>query len=384
MNISNLLFQNYKDVKINNKNAIDILNTISHTGDELKLSVYLIGGPVRDILFGKKSVDIDILINAKADLMKFIICFIKKTKIKNYEIKNYPEFKTATVKFNNTNHIDFALTRKEIYPYSGCLPVVKYGNFKQDISRRDFTINTLAVCLNKKYFGELIDLFNGLKDIKEKRLMVLHKKSFQDDPTRLFRAIRFIVRYNLKFDKQTFVLFREAIKNNYLNNISKERLKNEFILILKEENFSKNLQLIKKYGIINFIHPELKNINMNFDIIYNKSYELKLALLLYKFDIKKIKTILSNLNFDRYTISKICDLKKYLSGYKIKNLPEWTQDFLNIINFKQKSIIITGKDLIKFGLKPGYLFNKIINDVNTNFNLNTYDKIFKYIKEKYA
>ena len=192
--------------------------------EEMGLSIFLIGGIVRDLILGNEIKDVDIVV--QGDAVTFCLSLEKKYAC---EILNIQEnLRTAKVKFLNGAIIDFASTRQERYVESGVLPVAyNFGcDLKEDVKRRDFTINTLALNLvgSEKYF--LIDCCGGYSDILNKKIRILHEKSFIDDPSRIVRALKFKVRFAFDFDSVT-----EDLMQSYLQNINQnmplERIKGE-------------------------------------------------------------------------------------------------------------------------------------------------------------
>ncbi len=127
-------------------------------------------------------------------------------------LKVHRQFQTAVIDDWKGIHLDFVSARKEQYPYPGALPVVSPSGLDDDLFRRDFTINAMAVSINKTSFGSLIDPYGGLKDLKKGIIRVFHEKSFIDDPTRILRAVRFEQRFCFKFSTKTGQLLRSAIK----------------------------------------------------------------------------------------------------------------------------------------------------------------------------
>src|SRR5208337_135257 len=132
--------------------------------------------------------------------------------------------------------VDVATARLEYYKAPATLPVVEHGSLKLDLYRRDFTINTLAISLNRNTFGELVDFFGAQRDIKEKTIRVLHSLSFVEDPTRVFRAVRFERRFGFQIGKFTLNLIKNTIKMGFLTRIKGSRMWSELSLILSEEN----------------------------------------------------------------------------------------------------------------------------------------------------
>src|SRR4030042_2889842 len=163
------------------KDIQNIFEAVSSTARELKYRAYLVGGMVRDLLLGKQNFDIDIVVEGDG-----IIFARKLSEILSARIDSYEKFKTAVLILKNGQHIDIASARVEYYEKPAALPDVEMGSIKQDLARRDFTINTLALSLNKNDYGSILDFFGGRKDISLKKIRILHKDSFTDDPTRFF------------------------------------------------------------------------------------------------------------------------------------------------------------------------------------------------------
>lgn len=190
-------------------------------------NLYYVGGVVRDELIGYKSIDTDYCYEGNA------IEFAKKQGLNI--VKENPDFGTVRI-LEDGKEIDIASTRTEIYPKKGHLPqIIKIGcSLKEDLKRRDFAVNALA---KRTTDGEIIDFFEGLKDIKNKKLRILHDESFVDDPTRIIRGLKFSVRFNFELEKTTFESQKKYLENiNY--DMSYHRLKKELI-----ETFNLNNQI---------------------------------------------------------------------------------------------------------------------------------------------
>src|SRR3989338_6390276 len=167
------------------KEIAALVREIGETADENRLTTYVVGGFVRDLILKRKNLDLDIVV--EGDAIGFARAFSKK---KHAALTVYEKFGTATLRLPSGLKFDIAMGRKEAYPYSGALPVVAAGFIANDLFRRDFTINAMAVVINPQRFGELIDRFGGLGDLQRKKIRVLHEESFADDPTRILRAVR--------------------------------------------------------------------------------------------------------------------------------------------------------------------------------------------------
>jgi len=191
--------------------------------------VYLVGGIVRDLILGRAKFDLDIVV--ENDAIKFAKLL---SGYLGADFRRHHSFRTATV-FSSPSKIDLATSRREVYHRWGALPCVEPSCLKDDLRRRDFTINAIAMSLNKDSFANIIDYFGGVSDLKKGIIRILHENSFLDDPTRLFRGIRFKERFGFKFDSKTSRCFRQAIKLRALNFVNEHRLRDESILILKEK-----------------------------------------------------------------------------------------------------------------------------------------------------
>ena len=239
------------DEKIHRLLDKEVAQVIALTGDAAKeagMRVYLVGGVVRDLLRNEASKDVDIAVEGDA------ISLASKLKQKT-SVTTHPSFGTATLKIGRIR-IDLATARLERYASPGALPEVTPGNINNDLFRRDFTVNSMAVSLNEGTFGELIDPFNGIYDIGEGLIRVLHDKSFEDDPTRIWRAIRYEQRLDFQIEQKTLELLRDGISG--LKLISGDRIRHELELVIKEQKPEKALLRASRLGILNKVNPALE------------------------------------------------------------------------------------------------------------------------------
>jgi len=249
-------------MKINNKEIIklldlDIFKSISSASEELNLESYVVGGFVRDlILYNKLNMDIDIMcVGSGIDLAKAFHRRIKPN-ITPSKINIYKRFGTAMINHNNYK-IEFVGARKESYTKDSRNPSIETGNFMDDMLRRDFTINTLAISLNIKTFGNLIDTFDGINDLKNGVIVTPTEpdKTFSDDPLRMLRAVRFACQLDFSIHKNTV---ESIIKNsNRTNILSSERISDEINKILMSKKPSNGFKNLEKLNILNNIIPEL-------------------------------------------------------------------------------------------------------------------------------
>ena len=206
---------------------------IEETAGELNTEVYLVGGPLRDLLLKRNTIDVDIAV--KNDGIQFAALLANNLRA---PLTMHKERLTATIVMPGNLHIDVATMRTETYDNPGALPRVQpASDIVQDLARRDFTINAMAVRLNtKSKQEEIIDPFKGYADLESSVIRFLHVKSFIDDPTRIFRAIRFETRLGFTIEDQTLKHLKTALSNNALKTISGQRCIKEINLYLAEEN----------------------------------------------------------------------------------------------------------------------------------------------------
>jgi tRNA nucleotidyltransferase (CCA-adding enzyme) len=234
------------------KNILTILAQAGQVARELGFHAYVVGGFVRDLFIRQENLDMDLVI--EGDGIAFAKTFAASHGAR---ARVFQKFKTAVIIFPDGFKIDVATARTEYYDAPGALPVVEYSSIKLDLYRRDFTINTLAVNLNPEEFGTLLDFFGAHRDIKERRISVLHNLSFVEDPTRVFRAIRFEQRFGFRISKLTINLIQNAIKNNFFDRLSGARLFHELELILHEENPIPAIARLSELNLLKAIHPRL-------------------------------------------------------------------------------------------------------------------------------
>lgn len=230
-----------------------IFHQISETADELGLECYVVGGYVRDIFLNRPSKDIDVVVVGSG--IKMAEAFGKKLG-RGAHVSVFRNFGTAQVKFRDTE-VEFVGARKESYSHDSRKPIVENGTLEDDQNRRDFTINAMAVCLNHERFGELVDPFGGLDDLKERtiRTPLDPDITFSDDPLRMMRCIRFATQLNFYIDDVTF----SALERNKerIRIISRERIADELNKILLSPVPSKGFVELDRCGLLELIFPEV-------------------------------------------------------------------------------------------------------------------------------
>ncbi len=385
-----------------------ILKLAGEIADSLGFNAYLVGGSVRDLLRGERNLDIDIVIEGDG------IMFAKKVAdALNARVKTHERFGTAKIILKDGSIIDIATARTEYYEAPATLPKVETSSIKKDLYRRDFTINTLAIKLNSSDFGTLIDFFGGQKDLKEKTIRVLHSLSFVEDPTRALRAIRFSERFGFRISKHTENLIKTAVKMNLFERLSSERLHEELSLLLNEVSPLRAIERLSEYNLLSVIHPSLKFSSE----LKSRLKSLEELLAWYtisgiKAEVKKERLILGVTIYGlsgqaiKKTIERISPNKRYMVQLekdiysakeilqKIRNTaeikdPVFLYELLHTLSLEAILLAIavteepdtrrvliryltelreikpslTGKDLLKMGIKPGPTFSKIFRDI---------------------
>lgn len=231
----------------------DIFKQISATADELGLECYVVGGYVRDLFLQRHSEDIDVVVVGSGIAMAKAL---GKRLGRGANVSVFKNFGTAQVKYRGME-VEFVGARKESYSHDSRKPVVEDGTLEDDQNRRDFTINALAVCLNAARYGELVDPFDGIADLKERviRTPLDPDVTFSDDPLRMMRCIRFATQLNFYIDDETF----EALERNRerIGIISRERIADELNKIILSPVPSKGFIDLDRSGLLELIFPEL-------------------------------------------------------------------------------------------------------------------------------
>lgn len=249
------------------KRILKIIRDIGRFADRQGLRAYIVGGVVRDMILGRKNLDIDIVTEGPA--IPFARSVAEATRAK---ITVYPQFGTATLQWPFGLRLDFVAARQESYPHPGALPRVRPGTLNDDLFRRDFTINAMAIGLNRDRWGQLVDEFGGLPDLRKKKIRVLHERSFIDDPTRILRAVRFEQRLRFHIEPRTLGLLKQSIQpvgslrpkapggeeEKVFDNVKPARYFTELKKILAEDQPHRHLARLKALGALPVIDAALK------------------------------------------------------------------------------------------------------------------------------
>ncbi len=230
-----------------------LLQTVGRVADEFLYNAFVVGGFVRDLLLRKRNFDLDVVVEGDG------IAFARKLSRKlGGRVREHERFGTATIILPDGLKLDVATARLEYYEYPAALPTVELSSIKLDLYRRDFTINAMAIQLNPEHFGRLVDFFNSQNDLKQMAIKVLHNLSFVDDPTRIFRAIRFEKRMDFIIARHTERLIRNAVKMNLFGKGDDPRFFTELKILLNEENATPAVERLAELGLFPFLWPDLK------------------------------------------------------------------------------------------------------------------------------
>ncbi len=387
------------------KDVLKALEDCSTAAGDYGFKIYLIGGVVRDLILGKEIFDIDITVQGNAT--DFCHKMADKKICKILQVQN--DLKTAKAIFQNKVEIDFASTRQEFYPRRGHLPVVvRIGcTLEEDVYRRDFTINSLALSLNERNFGEIIDYVGGVEDLKNKKLKVLHDNSFNEDPTRIIRGLKFAARFNLHRDEHTKELQNYYLQNSLHDDISWSRVKSEL-----KQTFSLNNARVFDMFIANDVYkliygnkPDIKGLEIK--TLVDK-YNPENVWLTYLGCSLNDKKIIENFCFTRQE-KKIFDDKQYLlehdlsiinSNYDIYKffekrsiesiiifylLTRRKEALIYLEKLSQIKVMVNGDELKELGItngkEIGKMLDKILKKKLSGSLINKADEI-EYVKSK--
>ncbi len=248
------------------KQAYDFIRMIGMYADQYEINAYLVGGFVRDIFLSKKDLDLDITV--EGDGMKFAEFLAEKL---SGTYKGFDRFKTGKIFLKNGYSIDITSARSEFYEYPAALPDIEFTPIRYDMYRRDFSINAMAIQINKDHFGKFIDYFNGYEDLQAGIIRTLYNMSFIDDPTRILRAVRFETRHGFTIEPNTLRFIKETLKHNVFDSLPGERLFDEIHILLEEENPLKVFKRLDAIGVLTRLSPELE-INSKTEKLYDRGF----------------------------------------------------------------------------------------------------------------
>lgn len=402
------------------RETFSLLSSIGSLADQAGIKAYLIGGIVRDIILSFSNDDIDIVVEGNG------ISFARQLYEKyGGELITHESFGTATWTHPSNIEIDIASSRLEFYERPASLPDVEQSSLQEDLYRRDFTINAMAACLNKKNFGHLVDPFSGRADIFSRRVRVLHNLSFVEDPTRIFRAIRFELRYEFKMDEQSEMLALHSIDR--ITDLSTDRIIAEVERLFQEHYPTSVIRRlfelefwqqfkVKKEKIqasnahakrLHSMYKNRENSGLKFKeptwlsyfiipFFQEGDYERAKQFAVTKEDKKYVKEIfrlidifpfteknLENLHKDLHQISNeaLCFLITSRPPKESRILLEYLQKRMSL-----SSTYVRGRDLQELGLKPGPYFSDLLlrlEAVILTGKVSNKDEAIAWVKEHY-
>ena len=413
------------------RKIISLIKDFGTTADSLGYNAYLVGGLVRDVFLKKENLDVDIVI--EGDGIGFAQEFAGRHEVR---VRSHKKFGTAVLVFPDGFKVDVATARMEYYETPAAPPMVETGSLKMDLLRRDFTVNTLAIKLNKKDYGTLIDYFGGQKDLRERLIRVLHNLSFVEDPTRVFRAIRFEQRFGFTIGKLTLSLIKNAVDINCFKDLSGRRLLTELRLILMEGKPERAIERMHELDMLQFISPDIeyteglrkilediKAVISWFDLLYlEEPYEAwkifwygltssldaravqALAARMQMNDLESRRMIAQRLNLDHIVESLIrikgddnFGIYTLLSQYDTEVLlfimaKANNEKMKKIISsyftrLKGKRLYLKGRDLKDMGFQPGPLYKEIFTrllEASLNGKVGTREEEIEFVKERFG
>jgi len=302
--------------------SLDLIRTAGALAAELGFGLYLVGGAVRDILLGRDSVDLDLVVEGDAPELAASLA----GRI-NAALLVHRRFGTARLR-RHEMVIDLATARSETYSHPGALPAVSPGSIADDLQRRDFTINAMAANLGPGRFGALVDPFSGEADLSRGLIRILHDRSFIDDATRMLRAVRYEQRFGFRLEESTGLLLRRHL--SMLETISGDRIRHELELILKEDRPENALQRAQALGLLQMVHPSLKAdgwLKDRYELARSlspTSMTLSLALLTYRLGGDEMEDLIARLRIPGRAAAVIrdaCRLKAGLPSLDDPGLP---------------------------------------------------------------
>ena len=401
------------------KSMADFIRFAGALADEKRVNAYVVGGFVRDLFLGVDNFDVDLVIEGDG------IAFATEcARALNLGLVTHKRFGTATLLGLEGFKVDIASTRKEAYEKPAALPTVSFGKIEDDLFRRDFTINAMAIGINKHLFGQVVDFYGGQKDLSAGLLRTLHPLSFIDDPTRILRAARFEQRFDFKIEKLTLDAIKEAVGRKMLFQVQKHRLRDELILIFKEKLPSKALKRLYELCGFYYIAGGLRFRKEWHDLFEETAkkaswfkehflhkrhielYVMYMSLFFYPLSLKELQKTIHAFAFHKGESSRLISLKESFRRAKTElskknvmpsavyrcleplsyevillimvisknsRVRQRVEDFL--FNLNGQRLHMRGEDLGELGIKPGPHYKKILLEL-------LYAKIDGRIKDK--
>ncbi|MFB4210847.1 CBS domain-containing protein [Shouchella sp. JSM 1781072] len=367
------------------------LQKMGQFADDKGVSIYLVGGIIRDFILQRPFKDMDFVIEGNA--IEFAESLADAF---GGHVRSHASFLTTT--WSHEYEIDLVTARKEFYKRAGALPEVRAGSIKEDLARRDFSINAIAVQLNPSHFGKIIDPFKGREQITKKEITILHPLSFIEDPTRLFRGVRLATRLGFHFDHNT--MKQATNMNDALLHISKQRLYHELELMLQEKQFPDQFKTLDHFNVWMLLFgneldtSKMAHIKTLFNLQLNEVLYLSLIAIAYEqhghyakkvepFALtKRQRKLLNDIQrAERAThLTSLLTLHDALATAEdeailfIASLPSVKNpSLIQYVERRQQLLpLVTGSDLITAGFEPGQQFSRLLFEIEKQQLLNRF------------
>jgi tRNA nucleotidyltransferase (CCA-adding enzyme) len=409
---------------------LSLLHRCGEVAEAVGASVYVVGGFVRDLLLGVENMDIDLVVEGDG------IAYAERLSDRlQGKTRSHPKFGTAAIILPNDFRIDVATARAEYYEHPAALPTVEHSSIKMDLYRRDFTINTLAICLNPGDFGKILDFYGGQRDLRNKTIRVLHNLSFVEDPTRIIRAVRFESRFGFRISKDTEQLVKNAVKMSLLERVSSTRIFGELSLVFEEPHPAAIFMRLEELKLLEFFHPQfhfgpgeakdfahVEEVLAWYRLLYRKEgvshLELYVMALLADFKPSEARKVMGRLGFSQRMRTKI---RGDLAGFRNllrrlatrrnrspsqlyrlmamtsreallllmalsqdEEIKRAVSDYLT--TYSRITTHLKGKDLTDLGISPGPIYRKILNTLlyaRLDGRAETREEEITLVKKKY-
>ncbi len=374
---------------------LQLIKTISKQANQSGQRAYLVGGTVRDMILGYANFDLDLVIEGNAVKLAQHIAKASQAKL-----ITHPRFGTAKLSYSDFT-LDMTTARGETYARPGALPEVTPGTINDDLFRRDFSINAMAISLNKNNYGELIDPYQGKRDLEHRFIRILHPGSFRDDATRIIRATRYEQRLGFKIEPQTFQLLKQNIP--MIETLSGDRIRHELELIFREEYPEFAINRLNQLGMLQRINSSLKGdgwIAGKFDKARSVSKlsqlpSLYLCLLVYPLQGEDNERLIQRLNIPTKLAQVLRDTLRLKSQLHLLDKPSIKHSEIYYLLYEYKPLAIqanaiasespavhsnlelfltklryvratlTGKELINLGIPAGPQLGEILQALHT-------------------
>lgn len=392
--------------------TLALVRRVAQTAQQMGYNLYFVGGLVRDLLLGSPVVDIDLVVEGDAIRLAQQLARQLGGRVVAHSRFGTAKWLLSPRVWRSVTggaapepllpSVDFATARTEFYTHPTALPEVERSSIKQDLHRRDFTINTLAIRLDPPHWGELLDFYGGEADLRDGIIRVLHSLSFVDDPTRILRAARLEARLGFRLDPRSEALIADALPT--LNRVSGDRVRHELEQILAEAEPEKALCRLHRLGVLRQMQAELRCdhwLQARFQAVRTdlvpEVWELKpedrrfvyLSLMLYRLEAKALQAVIERLKVPRADagdLTLLPDLRRALRRLALVRRPSRVCDALQPYparllaaawvaseqagvrsrleqyqtRYRQVEAELTGDDLIALGLRPGPLFGRLL------------------------